>query len=217
MDKVEFLRPVIGALRSCVHNHGPINSEWIGSAAKRVVGEIYATIERMGEQRMKPRKMLYVAGPYTAPTAWGIHKNVIRAERESGYLWKYDVPNICPHMNSKNMNGAADESVFYIGGLLMLEACAGVVVVPGWEHSKGTIAEILHALRLGKPVFTRTTQAIEWAKPLSRKTPEECDAFVLEGDFHRYCLVNEHDYEGFVRIYKRMMEKFYEQPLPKRG
>jgi hypothetical protein len=33
-------RAVIGALRSAIHHHGPITMEWIGSAAKRVVGNL---------------------------------------------------------------------------------------------------------------------------------------------------------------------------------
>jgi hypothetical protein len=39
-DHDALLRVVIGALRSCIHDHGPITPEWIGSAAKRVVGNL---------------------------------------------------------------------------------------------------------------------------------------------------------------------------------
>ena len=33
-------RAVAGALRCAIHDHGPITMEWIGSAAKRVVGNL---------------------------------------------------------------------------------------------------------------------------------------------------------------------------------
>ena len=46
-DVVE--RAVSGALRSAIHDHGPVTAEWIGSAGKRVVGNLInvgATTER---------------------------------------------------------------------------------------------------------------------------------------------------------------------------
>ncbi len=33
-------RAVVGALRSAIKAHGPISLEWVGSAAKRVIGQI---------------------------------------------------------------------------------------------------------------------------------------------------------------------------------
>lgn len=33
-------RAIVGALRATIKDHGPITPEWIGSAAKRIVGQI---------------------------------------------------------------------------------------------------------------------------------------------------------------------------------
>jgi hypothetical protein len=42
MDAKEALlaKKVVGALRSAIEEHGPITYVWVGSAAKRIVGEI---------------------------------------------------------------------------------------------------------------------------------------------------------------------------------
>lgn len=34
----ELLRTICGSLKSCIDSHGPITKEWVGSAAKRIVG-----------------------------------------------------------------------------------------------------------------------------------------------------------------------------------
>lgn len=39
-DKVE--RMISGSLRSCIHSHGPITHEWIGSATKRIYSQLKA-------------------------------------------------------------------------------------------------------------------------------------------------------------------------------
>jgi transcriptional regulator with XRE-family HTH domain len=39
-DLESLERVVIGALRSAIHDHGPITPEWIGSAAKRILGQL---------------------------------------------------------------------------------------------------------------------------------------------------------------------------------
>lgn len=36
----KLLRIVTGALRSCINDHGPITSEWIGSAGKRIAAQL---------------------------------------------------------------------------------------------------------------------------------------------------------------------------------
>ena len=36
----ELHNTVVGALKDCINAHGPINKEWIGSAAKRIVNAI---------------------------------------------------------------------------------------------------------------------------------------------------------------------------------
>lgn len=39
------LKIVSGALRECINQHGPITTEWIGSAAKRVYGNCQQAVE----------------------------------------------------------------------------------------------------------------------------------------------------------------------------
>lgn len=39
-DRRHLERAIAGALRSAIHDHGPITPEWIGSAVKRIVGQL---------------------------------------------------------------------------------------------------------------------------------------------------------------------------------
>ena len=43
-----LMRAVVGALRSCIHDHGPIKADLITSAAKRVVGSLKNVRPRRG-------------------------------------------------------------------------------------------------------------------------------------------------------------------------
>jgi len=44
-----------------------------------------------------------------------------------------------------------------------LEVSDAVLLVPGWEHSKGTAAELRRASELGIPVFESLTELQSWA------------------------------------------------------
>lgn len=39
-DRPQTERLIVGALRDCIHAHGPITEAWLGSAAKRVIGAL---------------------------------------------------------------------------------------------------------------------------------------------------------------------------------
>ena len=44
--------------------------------------------------------------------------------------------------------------------LVWLESCDALLLVPGYEHSKGTLAEIARAQELGIPIFTSLSALI---------------------------------------------------------
>ena len=100
-------------------------------------------------------KLIYLAGPYRAPTVWGIRQNIDKAEKYALEFWKRGVPVISPHKNTALFDGALGipDSTWLEGDLIMLVRCDALVLLPGWENSSGTKAERARAEGAGMPVF----------------------------------------------------------------
>lgn len=98
-------------------------------------------------------KVIYLAGPFRAATAWGIEQNVRRAETMALALWRLGVAVLCPHMNTRHFQGEGPDEMWIEGALELMRRCDGVFVLPGAEGSKGTQGEVEEARRCGIPVF----------------------------------------------------------------
>ena len=101
----------------------------------------------------KDIKLVYVAGPFRAANQWLAEQNKRRAEEVAVELWRAGYSVICPHANTRYMDGIAPDEVFLAGDLVQVERCDAVVVVHGWKCSKGTLGEIEHAIKCGIPVM----------------------------------------------------------------
>lgn len=86
-------------------------------------------------------KLIYIAGPFRAPTLFEITQNVARAEFWGLQVAKLNHMPLIPHANTWKMYGAAPEELFLKGTQLLLTKCDGAVFIPGWEKSSGSIAE----------------------------------------------------------------------------
>lgn len=101
----------------------------------------------------------YTAGPYRAPTIWGVVQNIRAAEAVAVELWRLGFGVICPHKNTALLDGAnggdafGDADVWLKGDLEMLRRCDFVVMLPGWERSHGAMAERDFAVKRGIPVY----------------------------------------------------------------
>lgn len=98
-------------------------------------------------------KLVYIAGPFRAPSAWEIEQNIRRAEELALRVWQAGHVAICPHTNTRFYQGAAPDEVWLEGDLVILRRCDAVLLVEGWERSVGTLAEIAEARRYGIPVL----------------------------------------------------------------
>lgn len=103
-------------------------------------------------------KIVYTAGPITADTPALRWKNCIRAWNYAHRVWKMGAGVICPQFNTLFMDD--DE----IGYEMFMEAdyemikrsCDAVLMLPGWEDSKGACNEKQLAHDNDIPVFNYT-------------------------------------------------------------
>jgi len=98
-------------------------------------------------------KVVYLAGPYRAPTIRGIVNNIRRAEKVAIALWQAGFAVICPHLNTQLFDGICDDNVFIEGYLEILKRCDIVIVLPGWENSEGARKEVAFAEKLKIPIL----------------------------------------------------------------
>jgi len=115
-------------------------------------------------------RVIYIAGPFRAPDAYGIRRNVRKAEELALEVWRMKAAALCPHLNTANFQGCLPDRLFLEGDLDLLRRCDAVLLVKGWERSEGTNAEVQFAEAAGIPVFEDKADLAEW---LEKKRMEE--------------------------------------------
>lgn len=89
--------------------------------------------------------LVYVAGPYSSK--WGKigeFINILKARRVASKLWRMGYTVICPHLNSALITGLTQQE-WYLRDLKLLSKCHVIVMLPGWERSKGARIELDYA------------------------------------------------------------------------
>ena len=104
---------------------------------------------------MKFKKLIYLAGPYSASSnGKSVEENIVAARNIAVKLWDAGYAVICPHMNTAHFEKLCRNTRnrdFVDGDLLMVERCDAIVLLPGWEKSKGVIREYARAIEMGVP------------------------------------------------------------------
>jgi hypothetical protein len=98
-------------------------------------------------------KIVYVAGPFRAPTAWQIAENIRHAERYGLEVATRGAMPLIPHANTAHFHGIGADQFWLDGTMALLRRCDAILLVPGWQRSSGTRAELEEAKRLALPVF----------------------------------------------------------------
>jgi hypothetical protein len=98
-------------------------------------------------------KVIYIAGPYRAPSEWDVVLNIRSAEAAALNVWRNGGAAICPHKNTAMFGGACPDEGWLQGDLEILRRCDAVFAIDLWWESVGAKAEIELAGSLGIPVL----------------------------------------------------------------
>ena len=102
-------------------------------------------------------KKVYLAGRYSADNALQVLKNIGRGEYYAGKLLLNGYAPFCPWLDKdyviQNWTKEFTVQMFYDYSMAWLEASDLVIVLSGYEQSKGTLAEITRAKELNIPVY----------------------------------------------------------------
>jgi hypothetical protein len=99
--------------------------------------------------------LIYIAGPFSASTRGGVENNIRHAESIGLKVATVGGMPIVPHSNTSHPDYELAQSYeFWVAGTAKLMArCDGVLMIPGWEQSRGAKGEHELALKLGLPVL----------------------------------------------------------------
>jgi len=88
-------------------------------------------------------KVMYVSGPYRAPTENGVFENIMRARAAAHKLWEKGWAVVCPHTNSMFMGGldGRSDEAFIEGDLEIVKRCDAIFMLNGWLLSEGARQE----------------------------------------------------------------------------
>ena len=107
---------------------------------------------------------VYVAGAYSADNVMGVLHNIGKGIKLSFQVFKAGYAPFCPWLDYHYVLEDVDEELivpdFYNYSIAFLIVCHAVLLVPGWENSKGTAAELAIADDLSIPVFDNLEELI---------------------------------------------------------
>lgn len=118
--------------------------------------------------------VLYIAGKYSGD----VEANILAARRVAVQLWEAGHAVICPHLNTARME--TDCSLPYEGylkgDLQFIDRCDAIVMLDGWQDSKGAVLEHSHAKAAGVPIYYYPD--VPPLHPTEVRCPVQSSAFV---------------------------------------
>jgi hypothetical protein len=98
-------------------------------------------------------KKVYIAGPYRGKSYEEVEQNIRTAEIHARFLWSRGFACFTPHLNTAHFDGLCPDAAFLEGTMEFLRSCDYIYLLPGYEKSEGSRAELAEAQRLGIPVL----------------------------------------------------------------
>jgi hypothetical protein len=102
-------------------------------------------------------KLVYIAGPYTASTQLGIEANINKAREAALWCAEHRVFYFSPHLNSAFFEQWLPEvpvSFYYAMDEEILSRCDALLLLKGWQFSKGAQREYTLFEKYKRPVFS---------------------------------------------------------------
>ena len=101
---------------------------------------------------------VYVAGPYSSDNVLGVLNNMRIGMRKCTEVFLKGYAPFCPWLDYQyTLMLRGDEALsvpdYYGYSMAWLEVSQAVLLLPGYEKSKGTLAEIKRAEEIGIPIF----------------------------------------------------------------
>ena len=118
------------------------------------------------------KKYIYIAGPYTGEfhdhrSYWEIERNINRSLEAATALAKAGVGFFSPHGHSAHFEVIAPEvepNYWYELDAHFMQMCDAILLLPGWERSKGSLEEKRIMESWGKQVLYSLESAIRWTQ-----------------------------------------------------
>lgn len=109
------------------------------------------------------RRVVYVAGPIRAPSAWQREQNIRRAEAAALEVWRMGAAPICVHAAGRFYDEEeARRDGWLEADLELVRRADAVLLVDGWDVSEGAQGEKREAERLGLPAFYSLAGLRRW-------------------------------------------------------
>ena len=109
-------------------------------------------------------KVIYIAGPYLAGSAWGIELNIRKAEALWFKVNETGNAAICIHTMGRNMQNTLTLEHWLAADMEMLSRCDAMIATEGWESSEGTMKEVDFCFDHGIPFFKNFYDLRDWLR-----------------------------------------------------
>jgi len=107
----------------------------------------------MPERTIPDIPLVYIAGPYRAPTPQQMAQHIYLAEQAARKIWGMGATAFTPHLNSGQLYGTLPDEIFRRGYRSALRRCDAVFLLAGWSDSEGSRDEKDDAEYLSIPIF----------------------------------------------------------------
>jgi hypothetical protein len=135
--------------------------------------------------------LVYVSGRYSG----NVDENIAAAAEVAVQLWERGHAVLCPHLNTAHFEKfcKATYEQYIAGDLDMISRCDAIVMLVGWEDSRGAVIERDYATDLGMPIYYYPDMPA--LHPTEIRCPEQVKGFrEIVGRLYRVHLDKNADY-----------------------
>ena len=143
-------------MRWCLKNHYSLK-DYFTLLPRQEVVSLFVQFCDLEDIELEASPMFYLARPYNNyrnkdGVLADIEHNVRIAEFYSRKLWARKIPVFCPHLNTSMFTDPEDQYFVQVYND-WIPRMSGVILMPNYEYSTGTLGEINTALRAKVPIY----------------------------------------------------------------